>query len=248
MSKYHVNYKGEPGVCKASRNCPFGGPEDHFPTPEKAREAYELQMANTDYLSTVKKKINEATSVQEVVDVLKQVEGGNTPASPTAADAPRKRNPYISDEHQKFIDDYDAFEKKLSTKKDWIKAAHRDDLKRLYGEAKRLNDGRIMAIRQKLSTAMNSGIGPANIFNHYGEIADDFDLTQWGRVVKGWDKGRMDNILKAANDLSSRASTLPNVTVAVNTEKERQGKIIPTPPPAPTSAYSYGNGKYGGKY
>lgn len=41
MAKYHVNDKGEAGVCSArAGNCPFGGAEDHYESAEAAREAY----------------------------------------------------------------------------------------------------------------------------------------------------------------------------------------------------------------
>ena len=44
MAKYHINYKGNPGVCRAEKNCPFGGPSEHFDSPETARAAYEKTM------------------------------------------------------------------------------------------------------------------------------------------------------------------------------------------------------------
>lgn len=44
MSRYHINEKGEPGVCKAKYGCPFGDMEaDHYGSKEEARAAYELQ-------------------------------------------------------------------------------------------------------------------------------------------------------------------------------------------------------------
>lgn len=40
--KYHVNKKGEAGECSAQEACPFGDlTQDHYPTPEEARAAYE---------------------------------------------------------------------------------------------------------------------------------------------------------------------------------------------------------------
>lgn len=40
--KYHVNAAGEAGVCRAENgNCPFGSDEQHYPTAEAARAAYE---------------------------------------------------------------------------------------------------------------------------------------------------------------------------------------------------------------
>lgn len=42
MAKYHVNGAGEAGPCKATQgNCPFGGEDKHYSTPEEARSAYE---------------------------------------------------------------------------------------------------------------------------------------------------------------------------------------------------------------
>ncbi len=46
MSKFHLNPKGEPGPCRAEKNCPFGGPEMHFSSKEEARLFYE-QNQNT---------------------------------------------------------------------------------------------------------------------------------------------------------------------------------------------------------
>lgn len=45
MAKYHVNDKGETHPCEATkRGCDFGSPEEHYSTPEEAREAYEQRM------------------------------------------------------------------------------------------------------------------------------------------------------------------------------------------------------------
>lgn len=40
---FHVNpATGDPGQCKAEKgNCPFGSPDEHYDSPEEAREAYE---------------------------------------------------------------------------------------------------------------------------------------------------------------------------------------------------------------
>jgi hypothetical protein len=46
MAKYHINAKGEPGVCRATKgNCPLGGDTDHYSSPEAARSAYEKNQA-----------------------------------------------------------------------------------------------------------------------------------------------------------------------------------------------------------
>jgi hypothetical protein len=42
MAKYHLNKNGDTGLCSAAKgNCPFGGDEDHFTSPEAARSAFE---------------------------------------------------------------------------------------------------------------------------------------------------------------------------------------------------------------
>jgi hypothetical protein len=39
---YHINAKGDAGLCKAVKgNCPFGDADEHFTTPEAARAAFE---------------------------------------------------------------------------------------------------------------------------------------------------------------------------------------------------------------
>ena len=46
MAKYHINSKGEPGLCRAEAGgCPFGGEAVHYPTKENAQKAYELSNA-----------------------------------------------------------------------------------------------------------------------------------------------------------------------------------------------------------
>lgn len=46
MAKYHIKPDGEPGKCSAFlKPCPLGGSEEeHYPSKEKAREAYEVKM------------------------------------------------------------------------------------------------------------------------------------------------------------------------------------------------------------
>lgn len=47
MAKYHITIKGEPGVCRASKNpCPLGGESEHYASKEEARNAYEARMAD----------------------------------------------------------------------------------------------------------------------------------------------------------------------------------------------------------
>lgn len=47
MSMYHVNpATGNPGLCKATKACPFGGPEDHFTSKEAAQKTFEDKQAS----------------------------------------------------------------------------------------------------------------------------------------------------------------------------------------------------------
>lgn len=39
MTKYHINGKGIPAVCKATKNCPLGGEDAHYPDMESAQKA-----------------------------------------------------------------------------------------------------------------------------------------------------------------------------------------------------------------
>ena len=45
MAKYHINGKGEAGLCRARKSCPFGDlTEDHYSSAEEARQAFEDSM------------------------------------------------------------------------------------------------------------------------------------------------------------------------------------------------------------
>jgi hypothetical protein len=45
MSRYHIDKKGEPGVCHATKSCPLGDNSEHYSTEGQARAAYEESMA-----------------------------------------------------------------------------------------------------------------------------------------------------------------------------------------------------------
>lgn len=46
MAKYHINAKGVPAICRATKgNCPFGGEGEHYDTPEQAQEAADKKHA-----------------------------------------------------------------------------------------------------------------------------------------------------------------------------------------------------------
>lgn len=47
MPRFHINDKGEPGQCRAEKNCPFGLSDgEHYTTKEEARKAYENQQSS----------------------------------------------------------------------------------------------------------------------------------------------------------------------------------------------------------
>lgn len=57
MSKYHVNPEtGNAGPCSAKVQCPFGGDEAHYDTPDDARKAYEAVQAAVFAVSLRKDK------------------------------------------------------------------------------------------------------------------------------------------------------------------------------------------------
>lgn len=48
MTKFHLNDKGEPGVCKAVKSCPFGDlTRDHYDSVSEARESFENRFGNS---------------------------------------------------------------------------------------------------------------------------------------------------------------------------------------------------------
>lgn len=63
MAKYHVTKDGNPGLCTATvKPCPLGEPDEHYDTPEQAREAYEKAMEAVPELSY--KKYNKDVTVE----------------------------------------------------------------------------------------------------------------------------------------------------------------------------------------
>lgn len=49
MARIHINGAGEPGECRAEKQCPFGGDDKHYDSVDAARAAYEKKM-NVDGL------------------------------------------------------------------------------------------------------------------------------------------------------------------------------------------------------
>ena len=52
MKKWHVNLKGNPGICTAKISCPYGDLDRrHYDSPEEARKAYELMQDSVENFS-----------------------------------------------------------------------------------------------------------------------------------------------------------------------------------------------------
>jgi hypothetical protein len=48
MAQYHINPEtGNPGICKAKENCPFGDIQDHYGSAQLARTSFEIRMSQT---------------------------------------------------------------------------------------------------------------------------------------------------------------------------------------------------------
>ena len=58
VARYHINSKGEPGVCKAQQACPFGDASEHYDSPEAAREAFEAD-AGVEHLHGLSREAEE---------------------------------------------------------------------------------------------------------------------------------------------------------------------------------------------
>lgn len=63
MRKFHVNEKGEPGICKATIKCQFGEESQHYETAAAARAAFESSM-NDVQVTSITKKVDNAQLVQ----------------------------------------------------------------------------------------------------------------------------------------------------------------------------------------
>jgi hypothetical protein len=56
-NNFHINMRGEAGECRAEQGgCPFGGPEDHYASPEAARAAYESFHSEQTFAQPVRKE------------------------------------------------------------------------------------------------------------------------------------------------------------------------------------------------
>lgn len=69
-TRYHISPStGRPNQCRATKQCPFGGEKDHYPTKEAAREAYEKQQEKNTMPTGMKRKASKETPQQRYVKV-----------------------------------------------------------------------------------------------------------------------------------------------------------------------------------
>lgn len=86
---YHINSKGEAGVCRATKgNCPFGSQDEHYTNADDARQAFEAKM--TGETLQVHKKLyrpresDSAKGSSESTDIF--------PSTPTPEEIERTKN------------------------------------------------------------------------------------------------------------------------------------------------------------
>lgn len=72
MNQFHINSKGEPGVCSAkSGGCPFGSQSEHHSTAEEARVAYENKRVSEIAPKSIKRKRRLSIPTRETFDMDK---------------------------------------------------------------------------------------------------------------------------------------------------------------------------------
>lgn len=73
-TKYHVSKNGTPGICKATQNCPLGGPGEHFDSVEGAQEY-------ADKLNAIKEMEETSERIEEIAHNSLQNIGASERAS-----------------------------------------------------------------------------------------------------------------------------------------------------------------------
>jgi len=64
MAKFHINDRGEAGVCKANNGgCPFGSEAEHFSSAEEARQAFEEANSSFVKIDVPQKSPQEANGI-----------------------------------------------------------------------------------------------------------------------------------------------------------------------------------------
>lgn len=98
MLRYHINSSGEPGECRAEIACPFGGEENHHPTPSAARAAYEVTQAALGKPVRKKPPLTEATLGTIVTDGTRFLVVRSTPRESDPFDHDEVRDEYYLEE------------------------------------------------------------------------------------------------------------------------------------------------------
>ena len=83
-SKYHINGKGVPAICKATKgNCPFGGAESHYHSKEEAQSAADSKNEEEfGLINSVKSYASESDTNENKVDSKMFSSGGDGPRNP----------------------------------------------------------------------------------------------------------------------------------------------------------------------
>lgn len=72
--KYHINARGEAGPCSAEKACPFGElEEDHYSSPEAARQAYEEKHKTTSWIKATKDSLDRHVNKKKLDSYIKEV-------------------------------------------------------------------------------------------------------------------------------------------------------------------------------
>ena len=70
MARYHVNpTTGDPGVCRAEKNCPFGSIDEHYDSREAAAAAYEAKQKLDEHFAHLQ-KVDETEELVSQLDKL----------------------------------------------------------------------------------------------------------------------------------------------------------------------------------
>ena len=83
---YHINPKtGNPGICRAEKNCPFGDSNHHYPTKEEASAAFEAAQDSFPLAGNLPRDLSELQLIGLINDTLNSKKQMKTKASTIAA-------------------------------------------------------------------------------------------------------------------------------------------------------------------
>jgi hypothetical protein len=152
MNKYHLNLNtGDPGLCRAKRGCPFGGPQAHYDSPEAARAAYEASAGET--VNSHRRELAAYTAdgyapdnleairnaQENFSNVLKKWQTKDTLSVTTIGEQQLQSvhsewadRPFVSESGSYYFSEVEVREKRLSRKKVAVAAFYVDRDKNLY--------------------------------------------------------------------------------------------------------------------